>query len=204
MTTYLAIRDGQVKMPLSNPTIKADGSIWMHGNPLLDSESEGARKIGMDKLRELARANKWSEIPADAYAKIGTMPSGLIVIDQQEYLRQQRENRTPAQKERDRINGLYAKADRVANSNSEDNVWLPMQLRGQADKALAKWREDYPEEAKAERKAALMADAAELRSKAVGALTYDADGWLDNAAQQARHDEYISKAEAIEAQANNL
>lgn len=204
MTTYLAVRDGQVKMPLPNPTIKADGTIWLSGNPLLDSESAGAREIGIDKLRSLAKSKAWDKIPLDAWAKIGLNPSGLLVIEQAEYISQQRAARTPAQVERDRINGLYAKAYQRRDARDDCNTMDYYRIKADADAALAKWRENYPVEAKAEHKAKLLADAGGLRDKAIGALTYDADGWLSREDQKKRHDEFITQAEAIEAKANNL
>lgn len=204
MTTYLVIRDGVVKMPLPNPTIKADKTVWIKGMPLLDSQSDGAKEIGLDKLTDLAKAHDYANIPADAFAKIGLNPSGLLVIEQNEYLAQTKAARTPAQKERDRIASLYAKARARYNACDDCNVSDYYRIKGQADAALTKWREDYPDEAKEERRAELMSDAADLRNKAIGALTYDADGWISREEQQKRHDEFITQAEALEAKANNL
>ena len=211
MTTYFVIRDGVVKMPLHNPTIKADGTVWVKGMPLLDSQSAGAKEIGIDRLTALTRAKDYANIPADAFARIGTNPSGLIVISQAEYRAQDKAKidaakaaRTPAQVERDRIRGLYRKAYQRRDASDDDNVMDYYRIRGQADAALAKWREQYPEDAKEERRAELRARADKQRELAQGALFYDSDGWLDDAARQARHDEFIAKAEALEAEATNL
>jgi len=211
MTTYLVIRNGQVKMPLLNPTIKADGTVWIKGMPVLDSQSDGGKKIGIDRLTALTRAKDYANIPADCFAKVGVNPSGLTVITQAEYRAQSRAEveaaraaRTPAQVERDRISGLYRKAYQRRDASDDCNVMDYYRIKGQADAALAKWREDYPEEAKEERRAELRAKAEKERELAQGALFYDSDGWLDEAARQARHDEFIARAEALEAEATNL
>jgi len=110
----------------------------------------------------------------------------------------------PEYRERREIDALYAEADRIERSDSENNVILPMQLRSRAKQRLAAWREKYPEAAQAEKATSLMRRAAELRYKAVGALLYDADGLLNRAEQDRRHDKMIAKAEEMEAQARAI
>lgn len=73
-------------------------------------------------------------------------------------------------------------------------------LIAEADAALTAWGIKFPAAKAAEDAQALRDKAAHLREIAAGALTYDADGMLDAAAQQARHDELIAQAEAVEAQ----
>jgi hypothetical protein len=109
----------------------------------------------------------------------------------------------PENQERQAIRDLFAKAERIARSDSDDNVWLPAKLRADARAKLAAWLEKYPEAAKKEEAAKMMAEAADLRSKASGALFYDADGLLSHEDQQKRHDDFIKEAEALEAKARS-
>jgi len=204
MANYFVIRDGEIKMTLANVVIKSDGSIWTDGNPLLDSQSEGGKALGRDEISRLAKAHKWDEIPEDVYARIGTNPSGLVVISQTDYRDQVLAARTPAQVERDRIHTLYRKANARYNASDDCNVMDYYKIKGQADAAMKVWVEKYPEDAKEEKRADLMAQADELRHLAQGALLYDSDGWLNEAERQKRHDEFIAKAVDLESQANNL
>ena len=197
MAMYLVIRDGQVKMPLTDPTIKADGTIWMRGAPLLGITDATSKTRAADAVRRRA----WDEIPADAYTRIGDNANGLTVVKQSEYLAATEAALTPAQRERREINNLYARAERIANSDSEDNVSGQMMLRARAGRLLADWRAKYPAEAAAERRAEMLDKAAHLRDMARGALTCDMDGWITTDEQQRRHDDYISQAKAIEAAA---
>jgi len=110
----------------------------------------------------------------------------------------------PENIERRAIDALYSKADRLAESDSEDNVAGPMSIRAEAHRRLINWRMRYPECAKKEDKNNLLALASEQEHLATGALTFDADGWLDNNAQQKRHDEFIRKAEEYKEQAAKI
>jgi len=78
------------------------------------------------------------------------------------------------------------------------------QLKNRAEAALAAWREAHPVEAAAEEAQALHAQAEALRNRARGALTYDADGWLGPDDQQRAHDEDMTKADELDAQASAL
>ena len=194
---YLVIRDGEVKMPLADPTIKADGTIWMHGLPLLGI----ANIIDKAKAADACRRQAWDEIPADAFTRVGGNTNGLTVIKQSDYLAAKEAALTLAQRERREINNLFAKAERLANSDSEDNVSGPMILRGKARKMLADWQAKYPADAAEEKRQAMLDNAAHLRDMASGALTYDMDGSISPEEQQKRHDDFINQAKAIEAEA---
>ena len=194
---YLVLRGDEVKMPITDPTIKTDGTIWIRGIPLLGITDPAIKSKAVEAVKRQA----WGEIPADAYTRIGDNANGLTVIKQSDYLAAKEAAITPAQQMRREINKLYYQADRLANSDSEDNVSGPMFLRGRADKMLVEWRTKYPVDADKERRDALMSKAADLRDKAVGALIYDCDGSLSQDDQQARHDDYIHQAEALEAEA---
>lgn len=70
-----------------------------------------------------------------------------------------------------------------------------------ADKALAQWREDYPEAGRDEKRSNLLASAESMERQAKGALTYDADGWISPNEQQKRHDEGMVKAANLRTEA---
>jgi hypothetical protein len=204
MATYLVMRDGVNKMTIPNATIKANGEVWYNGCPLIDSQSAAYKAAGDATVRAIAKARDWGKLPAGVIAKIGTNTSGLCVVKQSDYMAECEAKITPAQRDRREIINLFARAYRLENSDSEDNVAGPMLLRSKAEALFAAWRVNYPIEAAVERCADMMSKAQDLRDKAVGALTYDADGLLSREDQQARHDEYIHQAEAIEAQAKCL
>jgi len=104
----------------------------------------------------------------------------------------------PANRERNAIEALYEEAYRIERGTTDDNVMIPAQLRAEARERMVAWREKYSEAAKAEDRSNALTKAADLRSKAVGALTYDADGWISREEQKKRHDEFIREAEEIE------
>lgn len=110
----------------------------------------------------------------------------------------------PENRDRREIEELYEKAYRIEHSSSEDNVMVPAQLRALARQKMAEWREKYQDAARDEDARELLSKASDLRSKAVGALVYDADGWISRGEQQKRHDEYIKEAEELEARARAI
>lgn len=140
------------------------------------------------------------------------IPSEIAEVVYREARRLEREHRAecervsnlPENVARRAVDGLLAMADRLERSGSDDNVSGPIRLRADARRKLAEWRERYPEAARAEDARDLRSRADALRSLAAGALVYDADGSLSAEYQQARHDELIKDAEALEAQANEL
>jgi len=197
---YMVIRDKEVKMVRDDLVIKADGAVWCHGTPLLGITDAATKAKAADAVKK----NAWSEIPAEAYTRIGENANGLTVIKQSDYLAAKEAAITPAQKMRREINDLYFRARKLADSDSEDNVSGPMVLRGKADRLLTEWRTKYPAEAAQERKQALIDKATDLRDKASGAMLYDCDGSLSHDDQIARKDDFIHQAEAIEAQAKTI
>jgi hypothetical protein len=114
------------------------------------------------------------------------------------------ERNRPEKIERRKIDAMYAEANRIANSGRDDNVSTPIMLRMDADELLRKWRAKYEGAAKTEEKDNLIHKADHERSLAIGALTYDADGSINEDARQARHDEHIEKAQELESRAQNL
>lgn len=194
---YLVLRNNEVKMPLADPTIKADGTIWMRGTPLLGIADAATKAKAVDACKRQA----WSEIPADAFTRVGVNTNGLTVMKQSDYLAGKEAALAPAQRERREINNLFDEAESLANSDSEDNVSGPMMLRSKAQKMLADWHTKYPTEAAEENRQTMLDKAAHLRDMASGALTYDMDGSISPEEQQKRHDDLINQAKAIEAEA---
>lgn len=105
----------------------------------------------------------------------------------------------PVNAERRRISAMYAQAERLEDYPAES-----ITLRMRADAALKVWRATYPDAAREEDRQTLKAQAEHKRSLASGALTYDADGSLTPAMQEARHDEWMAEAAALDAQAAAL
>ena len=98
---------------------------------------------------------------------------------------------------RAKVSGLY---NRAAGLVGDAGEYYPALNRAQA--AKAQWEKDYPEDAKKERKENLLVEAESLKSKAIGALVYDADGSLTAADQQKNHDEWMAKANTKIEEAN--
>lgn len=145
-------------------------------------------------------------LPVGIIAKVGTNPSGLRVVTQADYHAEKEAALTPsaAQKMRREISNLYQQAYRLEQSDREDNVSGPMIIRGRAKKMLEEWRKMYPQEAAEEKRSDLLYKAKELRDKATGALLYDCDGMLSWENQQAGREDFIAKAEALEAEAAKI
>ena len=202
---YLAIRDGKNIGTIPDPVIKGkENEVWVNGTPMIDSQSKEFIAIGREKILSFIKNKEFDKIPKEAIAKLGVNPSGLEVISQKDHFATMEKNISPAQKERREISALYMKANRLANSDDEDNVSGPMRLRSKANAMYDDWKKKYPEEAKKEQKEKLMMQVDELLTKASGALTYDADGSLSQEDMQRRHDEYIKQAQKIKYQAMSL
>lgn len=107
----------------------------------------------------------------------------------------------PENIERRAIDEMLERADRLENSPSEDNVSGPLRLRAEAERRFEAWKAKYPEAAAREMAADLLAEADHEDELALGALTYDADGWLSREDQEARAAEHRAKAAALRAKA---
>lgn len=203
MRNYSVKRNGEIKLVLPFE-IRANGTLWSkNGLPLLDSEAADFVAMGKEKILELAHAKRWADIPDGCFARVGLNPSGLLVEDLQAAREAAEAARTPAQKERSRISEMYYRADRLANSASENNVAGPMMIRAEAAAALAKWRKDYPDEAREEDARKIDAQADREEELAAGALLYDADGSISDEGFETidRHDEHMAKASELRAKA---
>lgn len=73
------VRDGEVKLTLPGPsiTIKADGTIWMSGSPILGITDPVIKaQVAAD-----IKAHRFDRIPTDAYTRLGDNPNGLWAGD---------------------------------------------------------------------------------------------------------------------------
>ena len=195
--TVITQRDGTEKrFPAAE--IHNDGTIWVIGKPLLDNKAAG---FGPDVIAAW-KASRWSEIPSACLVHMGENASGLIVRDAAEVDAERRkayqESLTPAQIRRQEIHEMFSAAERKRDYPGE---YFPALHR--AEYALEQWRKAYPEDAKQERVEQLRRQAQHQRDLAVGALGFSADGWIDEAGRQKRHDEFIAKAEELEREARD-
>jgi len=110
------------------------------------------------------------------------------------------EQEDPATIERKAINKLFAQAQAARDNDLNRHF----QLLTEARRRLAAWQAAYPENARKERKEQLLAEAETLKGKAAASLLYDDDGWISEDGRQARHDEFMAKAQEKIEQANNL
>ena len=170
---------------------------------------------GKQITQSLGRTARLSGKAADAVRSAGKDPADyrglpgtnydLAAADwidaQYEALEQRREadRRNPVNIARSRVNHLFARAERRIDYPGE---YYPM-LSG-ARAALAAWRAQYPDAARAEDRQELLDEARDLQDLATGALLYDADGWLSREDQQRRHDEYLAQAAAKRAEAEAI
>ena len=195
MESYVLVRDG-TEINRARLERRADGTLWCGGYPLLDKHAPEA--TGLDLLA-LAKAKQIASIPASCYAHVGHNAGGLTVVPADEWANRRQAAHTPADVERAEIRQML---DRAEDLRDHPGEYFP--ARQAADARLATWQETYPAEARAEQAQALRDQAVHERDIAAGALVYDADGSLSQAAQQRRHDEYLTKAEALDAQAAEL
>jgi hypothetical protein len=196
------VRDGEVKLRIPVEQ-HSDGTLWATAKkgeaPLLDGKAPEAPA----NMAELANAYKWDEIPAACFARLGTSASGLTVAWADEYMVAPKAELTAAQKARQAVDALFDEAERAEHASYYDPERI-IKAQIAAKAALEEWQDAYPTEAKEEKRARLIAKAEHEESLASGALTYDADGWIDSVGQQKRHDEYMAKAAELRKQAAAL
>jgi len=206
MMTVILMRGGKIKMRMPGVTERADGTLWTHGVPIADGAELQRHGIAQADYVRRVKAGELTAQDRACLVKLGANPSGLEALTAEQYERQEQEriaamraeyDRThPGAAERRRIDGIYAEADRKRDWPGE---YHPLMI--EADKALEKWRATYPREAAAERASDLRAEAEHQRSLAVGALVYDADGWIDRKGQKERAAKFEAEAAKLEAEA---
>ena len=204
MKQIVLIREGE-KPKYVGAEIRADGSLWAGGKaPLVDGQAAATKAFGVEALKALLGARKYGEIPPGCLAHFGDNPSGLVVMDADDYHEQQAAAReaalTPAQRERREINQVRRSAAPYKDSDP-GHYYNGL---NKADRMLAEWRAKYPDEHRREQAEKLRSMAARERELAVGALSYDCDGSLSAEARQARHDEMMAKASDYDRQADEL
>jgi hypothetical protein len=147
---------------------------------------------------------------------IGDNGNGLVVRWEDDVIAEQRAkakakydalpaNIRAAREERNAISKLYSEAERALEHDTDDNnVSRGYGARAEADARLLAWRKKCPSEAMREDAQRLLAKADHEEHMAVGALTYDADGWIGPAEQQRRHDEFMANAGRLRAEVQKL
>jgi len=148
----VAIRGGRIVVHVPNATVRSDGTIWYRGRyPLLDSEAEGA--LPAAEAARLIKAGKLDDIPASMYAHMGTTQSGMRVMWSDDWDAERRakyDTEHPGAKERQAIRALLAQAEDLRHLSREDNAGRYIRLTVRAALRLSAWREQYPDEARAE------------------------------------------------------
>ncbi len=144
--TIVAIR-GTKAARYAMCTIRPDGSIWTPSGPVLDGQA------GTDAATVAAaiKARDWAAIPAAAYAKLGTMPSGLRVLTAEQYDSEaaaaHRAAMTPGEAEyAATVAPLMAKADRAEARKDHDYAAYVYAMQA-ASAAYAAWAAQYPRDA---------------------------------------------------------
>lgn len=107
-----------------------------------------------------------------------------------------------AWEEVDRLYYLSNKA--LIRDTDEMNVDRGNRLKARASSLASRILSENPEFANWNKAQRLREQAAHQRELAVGALTYDADGWISREGRQKRHDEMLQKAQALEQEAAKL
>lgn len=208
--TYLVRRNGETRLRLIAAEVEAEGVVTVQGAYVLDGELCKADGC-FDQMAGLAKSRKWSQIPRRYLGKVGTSESGLEIISEREAEEVEERRRRvhlaahPEIAEMQEIESLYERSEEIIQGEDERyDRGYGYNLRSQADARLRAWREKYPVAAR-ERDAGVLDDKAEhLRSLAVGALTYDADGWISPEEQRRRHDEMMAESAEIQRRADTI
>lgn len=118
------IRDNEVKMALPGPSIeiKADGTLWMSGNPILGVTEPKEKK----RIAALAKARKYDQIPVIYFTRLGDNPNGLWAGTDEEWAKH------PAKAEQDR-----KAAEEAAEQAKQVKIYLSS--RGWGDYSSCEW-----------------------------------------------------------------
>jgi hypothetical protein len=205
MKTVIVSRHGEVKLRIPveerNGILRAGQNILINNDLIRDPHTK----------ESVAAAIKAHKITAEIEAmgmRIGDNGNGLICTWADEHDKAARDAAlaalTDALRERMEISKLFAAAERRLNDTDDCNTMDHYRMMAQARAKLEAWQLQYPADAKKEKADALRAKAADKRDLARGALAYDADGWLNEAARQKRHDDIMAEADELEKQAVEL
>lgn len=214
MRTVIVSRNGETKMRVSAEL--RNGILRNGKNILINADLFGGSGLTKTQVMRQIKIGKITREIEALGMRIGDNGNGLVVRWADEV---QSQNTAKAKatydalpahvragrEERVEIENLFARSRRALNRDTDDmNVERGYRLEAEARRRLQAWRKDYPDEAKEERRRAMHAKADREESLAVGALTYDADGWISREEQQKRYEEGKEKAASIRAEANAL
>ena len=118
------VRNNDVKMELPGPSIetKADGTLWMSGNPILGITDPKEIK----RIAALAKARKYNQIPIIYFTRLGDNPNGLWAGTDTEWAKH------PAKAEQDRKT-----AEKAAKQTKQVRIYLSS--RGWGDYSSCEW-----------------------------------------------------------------
>lgn len=212
MKVVIAMRNGEEKLRVMAEV--RNGILRSGVNILINADKVPAGR--MDWLKaQMKKGQITPEIEAWGM-HIGDNGNGLVVRWLEDIEQEKREavqaayNALPADEqaaleERKAIEKLYGIADKALNYDTdEDNVSRSYSTRTEADRRLEAWQKNYPKAARRERARDMDSQADREENLAVGALTYDADGWISPEEQKQRHDEGMVKAADLRAEAQKL
>lgn len=141
-------------MRIPQVTVRDDGTLWGNNNTM--PLTNGSGTLGKDALLPLVNAKAWDKIPADNYMRLGINPGDKECIDDAKLASRYTDNRSAADKARDKVEAAYIKAERLQENGGVSSA---IAARMEADKLAAEWAATYPEAAES-RKAAAEAKAA--------------------------------------------
>lgn len=214
MKNIIVITEGETIKMRMPATEKADGTIWgKSGGKLIPitvtSHLPNAAELKAKYIEAFKRGD-YNTVATEHFAKIGTIGPFVIQWSEDYDAKQKAKSAaayaaiSPAQKELMSIESAFYAANKRIDDTDDNNVMDHHNMLARAKSRMADWCAKYPADA-AKREAAKLRDKADhKRSLAKGALTYDCDGWLSAADQNASHDEFMAEAAALEAQAAAL
>jgi len=206
------ITKGEVKKMLP---VEIKNGILRHGKSILIN-SDLVPTGKMEWLKKQINAQNITPEIESYGIRIGDNGNGLVarwyddILAEQQVAIKAAYNLLPveiraAREEREAISDLFDQAHRALNNDTDDNnVIRGLRLLSQAQTKFSDWENNYPLAAQKERGQELLSKADKQKSLAIGALTYDADGWLDSDARQKSHDEHMNKASELISQAKQL
>ena len=212
MKVVIAYRNGEEKLRI--PAEIRNGVLRHGQNILINNDLIPAGQI--ERVKAQIKSGKITPEVEAMGMRIGDNGNGLIVRWYDDVLAESRATAKAeydalpaevkaARKERLEIEQLYNRAYKSLNHDTDDNnISRGYSLQAQANARLEAWRTKYSKQAMLEDADKLEAQASKEDDLAIGALVYDADGWISSDEQQRRHDEHKAKAEELRAEAAKL
>lgn len=205
-TIFQVLIDGEVRLTI--PGVIRDGAVWGYSGsptPLINSTLLAQRGLTADDVRRATASGNWSADLRACFMRIGENAGGRTVVNKTEADRREHEewlaNRSPAELRRVELAAMWSNVERC--DRSQDDVEYD-RLRFAAQSAQEKFHAEFPAELKADQVPQLRARAEHARHLASGAMTYDADGWLDAQEQERRAAKYRDEAAELDRQADDL